>query len=320
MAVITEEHRLLEEIAELKHTRNAIILAHNYQIPQIQDVADFVGDSLALSQAAAKTDAEVIVFCGVRFMAETAAIVNPGKRVLSPDPGAGCSLVDSSPDVSWVRDWKSKHSGGVVVSYVNTSAEIKAESDYCCTSANAVEVVRAIPSDKEVLFIPDMFLGAYVESMTGRKLHVWPGECHVHAGIGPNDVARLRSQHPDAEFLIHPECSCSSPYLYHLAKNDISNERSYILSTGGMIEHAKKSQAKEFVVATETGILHRLRKMEPEKSFIPVREDAVCKYMKMTTVEKLHRSLRDMVFEVRVPEEIRSKASVSIQRMLEVRK
>lgn len=313
-----QEQALLEEIVDLRDRRKAVILAHNYQIPQIQDIADYVGDSLALSQAASKTEAEVIVLCGVYFMAETAAIVNPSKKVLIPDQGAGCSLVESSPDVLRVREWRSKHPNGAVVSYVNTTAEIKAESDYCCTSANAVEVVRKIPSDKDVLFIPDMFLGAYVESVTGRKLDIWPGECHVHAGIGPEDVTRLRNQYPEAEFLIHPECSCVSLYLYRLANNDISNDRSYILSTGGMMEHARNSHASEFVVATETGMLHRLRKMHPQKTFIPVRADAVCRYMKMITVESLHRSLRDMVYEVRVPEEISSRARVAIQRMLEI--
>ena len=309
---------LLEEIVDLRDRRRAVILAHNYQIPQIQDIADYVGDSLALSQAASRTEAEVIVFCGVYFMAETAALVNPSKKVLIPDQGAGCSLVESSPDVLRVREWRSKHPNGAVVSYVNTTAEIKAESDYCCTSANAVEVVKTIPSDKNVLFIPDMFLGAYVESVTGRKLDVWPGECHVHAGISPEDVTRLRNEYPEAEFLIHPECSCVSLYLYRLANNDISNDRSYILSTGGMMEHVMSSRAGEFVVATETGMLHRLRKMHPQKTFIPVRDDAVCRYMKMITVENLHRSLRDMVHEVHVPEEVSSRARVAIQRMLEV--
>lgn len=201
---------------------------------------------------------------------------------------------------------------------MNTTAEIKAESDYCCTSANAVEVVKAIPSDTDVLFIPDMYLGAYVEAMTGRKLDIWPGKCHVHARIGPEEVAKLRSEYPEAEFLIHPECRCISLYLHHLANNDISNDRSYILSTGGMMKRAKSSDANQFVVATETGILHGLRKMQPQKTFIPVREDAVCRYMKMTTVENLHRSLRDMVYEVHVPEEISSRARVAIQRMLEI--
>jgi quinolinate synthase len=318
VATSLQEQALLEEIIDLRDRRKAVILAHNYQIPQIQDIADCVGDSLALSQAASNTEAEVIVFCGVYFMAETAAILNPNKKVLIPDQGAGCSLVESSPTALRVQEWRLKHPNGAVVSYVNTTAEIKAESDYCCTSANAVEVVKAIPSDTDVLFIPDMFLGAYVEAMTGRKLDIWPGECHVHARIGPEEVTRLRSEYPQAEFLIHPECSCVSLYLYHLANNDISNDRSYILSTGGMMKHAKNSDANEFVVATETGILHGLRKAQPQKTFIPVREDAVCRYMKMITVENLHRSLRDMVYEVRVPEEISSRARVAIQRMLEI--
>jgi quinolinate synthase len=320
MALSLQQRSLVDEILELKARRNAVILAHNYQVPEIQDIADHVGDSLALSQAAVKTQADVIVFCGVYFMAETAAILNPKKKVLIPDLKAGCSLVDSSPDVGWVKDWKAKHPNGVVVSYVNTLAEIKAESDYCCTSANAVEVVRSIASDKEVLFLPDMFLGAYVESVTGRKMHVWHGECHVHAGITPGDVAKLRAQYPDADFLIHPECSCLSPYLYHMEKGDIAKEGTHILSTGGMIEHVQNSAAKEFVVATETGMLHRLRKMQPDKKFVPVKEDAECKYMKMITLEKLHRSLLEMVYEVRVPPEVTSKAQVAIQRMMQAKK
>ncbi len=316
----TEQTNLVDEILVLKKKRNAVILAHNYQVPEVQDIADHVGDSLALSQAAANTSADVIVFCGVYFMAETAATLNPNKKVLIPDLRAGCSLVDSSPSVAWVRDWKDRHPGGLVVSYVNTLAEIKAESDYCCTSANAVEVVKSLPAEREILFLPDMFLGAYVESVTGRKLHIWPGECHVHAGIKPGDVAELRAQYPEAEFLIHPECSCVSPYLYHLAKEDISKERTYVLSTGGMVDRVMKSAAKEFVVATETGVLHRLRKLQPEKKFIPVRADAECRYMKMITLEKVHRSLRDMVYQVKVPEEVTAKANMAIQRMVQARR
>lgn len=320
VAASQQEQALLEEIIDLRDRRKAVILAHNYQIPQIQDIADYVGDSLALSRAASETEAEVIVFCGVYFMAETAAIVNPSKRVLIPDQSAGCSLVESSPDIQRVREWKLKHPHGAVVAYVNTTAEIKAESDYCCTSANAVEVVNSIPSDKDILFIPDMFLGAYAQSVTGRKLDLWPGECHVHAGIRPEEVTKLRREFPKAEFLIHPECSCVSLYLYHLANNDISNDRSHILSTGGMMEHVKSSRSDEFVVATETGMLYRLRKMQPRKMFVPVREDATCKYMKMITIENLHRSLRDMVYEVRVSEETSSRARVAIQRMLDIDK
>lgn len=309
---------LIDEILRLKKERDAVILAHNYQIPEIQDLADFVGDSLGLSQAALKTKASVIEFCGVHFMAETAAILNPEKKVLIPDLNAGCSLVESSPTAEWLREWKRKHPNGVIVSYINTTAALKAESDYCCTSSNAVKIVESIPQDKEILFIPDMFLGAFVEAKTGRKLHVWHGECHVHAGILPKDIVNLREKYPNAEFLIHPECSCASQFMCFMADGDIPSTKTHILSTEGMIHISKASSEKTFLVATETGILYRLRKENTSKSFLPVKPDAVCKYMKMNTLEKLHHSLKECMYEVRVAEPIASRAKQAIDRMLEV--
>ncbi|MBI3977334.1 MAG: quinolinate synthase NadA [Chloroflexi bacterium] len=312
-----EQRDLIEEIKRLRVQRNAVILAHNYQIPEIQDLADFVGDSLALSQAAAKTGADVIAFCGVHFMAETASILSPDKTVLIPDLEAGCSLA-ATITADELRCWKAEHLGAAVVSYVNTTAEVKAESDYTCTSGNAVKVIQAIPPDREILFLPDMFLGAYLERVTGRKLRIWLGECHVHAGIRPETVATARAAHPDAEFLIHPECGCTSTCMYHLAERDIPADGTHVLSTEGMIRHARQSPAGSFVVATEVGILHRLRQQNPTKSFYPVSESAVCQYMKTITLEKLHRSLRDLVFEVKVPAAIAERARLPVQRMLEL--
>ncbi|MEK7874225.1 MAG: quinolinate synthase NadA [Chloroflexota bacterium] len=309
---------LASEILKLKRQRNAVILAHNYQIGDIQDIADFVGDSLGLAQEAAKTPADVIVFCGVHFMAETASILCPDKRVLIPDLEAGCSLA-ATITADHLRAWKAEHPGAVVVSYVNTTAEVKAESDYCCTSTNAVKVVNAIPADKEVLFLPDMFLGTFVQHETGRKnMHIWWGECHVHAAISPEEIAKARAAHEGAEFLIHPECGCVSNCMYLASQGDPVARGAHILSTGGMINFARKSPAKEFVIATETGILHRLRKESPLKSFFPVSEESVCKYMKMITMEKLHRSLRDDVYVVKVPPAIADRARVSIERMLAI--
>ncbi|MBI4507377.1 MAG: quinolinate synthase NadA [Chloroflexi bacterium] len=305
------------EIADLKRLRHAVILAHNYQIPEIQDLADFVGDSLGLSQAAAHTDAEVIVFCGVHFMAETAAILCPERTVLIPDPQAGCSLA-ATITAEQLRAWKAEHPGAVVVSYVNTSAEVKAESDYCCTSGNAVKVIQAIPADREVLFLPDMFLGIHLERVTGRKLHLWMGECHVHAGIGPQDLLRIREAHPEAELLIHPECGCASTALYGVSCGVVPQNGVAVLSTEGIIRHARSSTAREFLIATEVGILHRLRRDNPDKTFYPVSESAVCQYMKMITLEKLARSLRDGVYEVRVPTDVADRARGAILRMLEL--
>ena len=309
---------LADDVFRLKRERNAVVLAHNYQVGEVQDVADYVGDSLGLSQQAAVTDADVIVFCGVHFMAETAAVLAPGKKVLIPDLEAGCSLADSIT-AEQLREWKADHPGAAVVSYVNTTAEVKAESDYCCTSANAVAVVQSIPEDQEVLFLPDMFLGNHVKKLTGRKnLSVWWGECHVHAAVRPADILRARDEHPDAEFMVHPECGCTTPAMYYAATDDRSMRGAHILSTGGMLRHAKESAADEFVVATETGILHTLRKHNPAKTFHPVAESMVCRFMKMITLEKLVRSLEEDVFEVTVPEEIAARARLPIERMIAI--
>jgi quinolinate synthase len=305
------------EVRRLAGERRALILAHNYQVPWIQDVADFVGDSLALSRQAAATDAETIVFCGVHFMAETAKILSPDKTVLLPSLDAGCSL-SASIDASQLRAWKAEHPGAAVVSYVNTSAEVKAESDICCTSSNAVDVVRSIPEDREILFLPDMFLGAHVERQTGRKMHVWMGECHVHAGISPQEMQAKAEASPDAELMIHPECGCSTQAVWLLGEGVLPAERTKILSTGGMVAEAARSQATKFLVATETGILHQLRKANPDKVFEPINEDAVCRYMKAITPAALVRSLRDGVFEISVPEDVRVRAASAVERMIEL--
>ncbi len=298
-----------DEIKALKKERNAIILAHNYQIGEIQDVADFTGDSLRLAQEARKTDAEVIVFCGVHFMAETASILCPDKKVLIPDLEAGCSLADMIRPED-VRRWKAEHPQGVVVCYINTSADVKAECDYCCTSSNAVKIVSAIPADKEILFVPDFFLGTYVKGETKREnMELWRGYCPTHVLIQSAEINKLRAEHPAAEFIMHPECGCLTKSM-HLADK--------ILSTEGMIRYARESQAKEFIVATELGILHRMRQDNPEKNFIPASPHAVCQYMKMNTMEKLAQCLEHMRYEVRVPEEISKRANLCIERMLEL--
>jgi len=303
------------QVRGLAARKQAVILAHNYQLPWIQDVADLVGDSLELSRRAAETNAATIVFCGVHFMAETAKILSPDKTVLIPDLAAGCSLADTV-DAEAVRSWKADHPQGVVVSYVNTSAEVKAETDICCTSSNAVEVVRSIPDDREILFLPDMFLGAYVERMTGRTMEVWMGECHVHAGIGPAEIRAAVEANPGAELMVHPECGCTTSAMYLAASGEAPELK--MLSTGGMMREGAASTATRFVVATETGILHRLRQENPEKEFVPLKESAVCEYMKTITPEKLLRSLRDDVFEVTVEPEVADRARLAITRMLEV--
>src|SRR5438093_2145679 len=259
MAATTELSReeqiadLQAQIKELAKARNAVILAHNYERPEVQDLADFVGDSLGLSREAAKTDADTIVFCGVHFMAETASILSPKKTVLLPDLAAGCSLA-ATIDAQQLRDWKAEHPGAVVVAYVNTTAEVKAESDYCCTSGNAVEVINSIPAEREILFLPDMFLGAHVRRMTGRdNIHVWMGECHVHAGIDPENIRLQRRLHPEAEFLVHPECGCSTSLLEAMSAGDIDPTGVQILSTEGMIKRPALSDAEHVIVATESG-------------------------------------------------------------------
>src|ERR671920_2070527 len=306
-----------KEIQRLKKEKNAVILAHNYQISQIQDIADFVGDSLKLSKMAAETNASIIVFCGVHFMAETASIISPEKKVLIPDLDAGCSLA-SSINPEELVDWKEQNPEAIVVSYVNTSAEIKALSDYCCTSSNAAKVVESIPKEKPILFLPDMFLGAYVAEVTKRKnIKIWPGECHVHAGIRSEDINTMLRRHKKAEFLVHPECSCTSSTLYHISKGDISKDTK-ILSTEGMMKEAKTSTNNKFIVATETGMLYRMKMENPEKEFIPIKKDAICKYMKKITIEKVYDSLLNEKFEVKVPVEIAKKAKIPIERMLSI--
>jgi quinolinate synthase len=312
---------LQQEIRELAQDRNALILAHNYQLPEIQDVADYVGDSLGLSQQAAAAGADTIVFCGVHFMAETASILCPAKSVLIPDVDAGCSLADSIT-AEQLREWKAKHPGAIVVMYVNTSAEVKAETDYCCTSANAVRVVEHVyrehGEDAQILFGPDMFLGAYVERTLGRPMHVWDGECHVHAGIRPSDISQLRMANPGADLLIHPECGCSTSVMEYVAAGDVDPAGVQMLSTGGMLKHAQAMHGGKAIVATETGMLHPLRQAAPEAEFIAANEAAHCRYMKMITLPKLRDSLRDGVHEVRVPAEVADRARTAIERMVAI--
>src|SRR5215217_7986875 len=313
--------RVQDEVRALAEERNAVILAHNYQVPEVQDVAHFVGDSLGLSIKAAATSDDVIAFCGVHFMAETASILSPDKTVLLPDLDAGCSLADSIT-AEQLRAWKAEHPGAVVVMYVNTTAEVKAETDYCCTSANAVQVVEHIyrehGDDAEILFGPDMWLGAYVERTIGRRMRVWDGECHVHAGIRPADITAVRSAHPEAEFMIHPECGCTTQVMEYVAAGDVDPERTHMLSTGGMLNFARASEAETFIVATETGMLHPLAKENPGKEFIPANRAAACRYMKMITLPKLRDALRDLKPVVRVDPELAERARVPIDRMVTI--
>jgi quinolinate synthase len=312
---------LSDEVRALAAERDAVILAHNYQVPEIQDVADYVGDSLGLSRQAADADAEVIAFCGVHFMAETASVLSPDKAVLIPDLEAGCSLSDSITG-DQLREWKAKHPGALVVMYVNTSAEVKAETDYCCTSSNAVKVVEHIRrehgEDAEILFGPDMWLGRYVERTTGRSMHVWDGECHVHAGIRPRDIQRTRSEHPNADFLIHPECGCVTQTMEYVAAGDIDSDGVHMLSTSGMLRHAREHPDGEFIVATETGMLHPMHEVAPEAELVPANRQAVCKFMKTITLPKLRDSLRDLAPVVKVPPEIAERARVPIERMVAI--
>jgi quinolinate synthase len=313
--------RLQHEVRALAEERHAVILAHNYQVPEVQDVAHFVGDSLGLSRRAADTDSDVIAFCGVHFMAETASILSPDKTVLLPDLGAGCSLADSIT-ADELRSWKAQHPGAIVVMYVNTTAEVKAETDYCCTSSNAVQVVEHIRrehgDDVEILFGPDMWLGAYVERVTGRRMQVWGGECHVHAGIRPRDISAVRAEHPDAEFMIHPECGCTTQVMEFVASGDVDPQRTHMLSTGGMLDFARGSDADTFIVATETGMLHPLAKENPGKAFVPANRAAACRYMKMITLPKLRDALRDLGPQVRVDPQLAERARVPIERMVAI--
>jgi quinolinate synthase len=309
---------LKDKNEKLKIEKDVVILAQNYQIPEVQDVADFVGDSLGLARQAAKTHHKTILFCGVHFMAETAAIISPDKKVLIPDTDAGCSLSDSI-NLEQLKKWKSEHPNAIAVGYVNTTAEIKSELDYCCTSSNAVNVVKAIPDEKEILFLPDMFLGSYVAKMTGRKnMLIWAGECHVHAGITPDHVKEKLNSLVNAEFLIHPECSCTTPIMYDVANGSYKSNQVQILSTEGMMNHVKNSKSNEFVVATETGILYRMKQQNPSKKFIPASEKAECEYMKMITLEKVYNSLVNEETIVTVKKETADKARLAIERMLAI--
>jgi len=320
---------LTSEVRALAAERNAVILAHNYQVPEVQDVADHMGDSLGLSREAAATDADAIAFCGVHFMAETAAILSPEKKVLIPDLDAGCSLADSI-DADQLRAWKAEHPGALVVMYVNTSAEVKAETDYCCTSSNAVKVVEHIwaehGANTEILFGPDMWLGAFVERETGliddperrARFHVWDGECHVHAGIRPDDIVQTRAENPEAEFLIHPECGCATQAMEYVASGDIEAEGVHMLSTSGMLQHVEENPDGSFIVATENGMLYPLQQAAPQANLIEANRMAFCKYMKMITLPKLRDSLRDLKFEVSVPAPIAERAKLPIERMVAI--
>ncbi|MCW2559432.1 MAG: quinolinate synthetase [Mycobacterium sp.] len=307
-----------DEVRTLAKQRNATLLAHNYQLPAIQDIADHVGDSLALSRIAAEVPEDTIVFCGVHFMAETAKILSPEKTVLIPDQRAGCSLADSIT-ADDLRAWKDEFPDAVVVSYVNTTAAVKALTDICCTSSNAVEVVASIPDDREVLFCPDQFLGAHVRRVTGRKnVHVWAGECHVHAGINGDELADQARAHPKAELFVHPECGCATSALYLAGEGAFPDGRVKILSTGGMLEAARQTRAREVLVATEVGMLHQLRRAAPEVDFRAVNDRASCKFMKMITPAALLRCLVEGADEVHVDLDVAAAARLSVQRMIEI--
>src|SRR3954452_19208600 len=327
--VIEDMGKMHDEVRALAAERDAVILAHNYQLPEVQDAADFVGDSLGLSRQAAETDADVIAFCGVHFMAETASILSPRKKVLIPDLDAGCSLADSIT-ADQLRAWKAKHPGAIVVMYVNTTAEVKAETDYCCTSSNAVQVVEHIlrehGPDTEILFGPDMWLGAFVERETGIKddpdrrarFHIWDGECHVHAGIRPTDIKTVRDENPNAEFLIHPECGCATQAMEYVASGDIDPDGVQMLSTGGMLKYMERHPDGEYIVATENGMLYPLKQVAPNAKLVEANRMAFCKYMKMITLPKVRDSLRDFKFEVKVPPEIAERAKLPIERMVAI--
>ncbi len=306
------------EVRRLAAEHDAVLLAHNYQRPEIQDVADHVGDSLALSRIAAAAAESAIVFAGVHFMAETAKILAPDKRVIIPDARAGCSLADTI-DADQLRAWKAEHPGAAVVAYVNTTAEVKAETDICCTSSNAVDVVRSLPADREVLFLPDMFLGEHVRRMTGRdNVRVWLGECHVHAGISPTALETAVREHPDADLYIHPECGCSTSALWLTSAGELPADRTHVLSTGAMLEEARSTRADTVLVATEVGMLHQLRRAAPHTDFRAVNPQASCRYMKMITAENLVTALREGRDEVTVDPAIADRARRAVQRMIEI--
>ena len=313
---MTADSAWTARVRQLAADRDAVILAHNYQRPEIQEVADHVGDSLALARLAAASTARTIVLAGVYFMAETAKILAPERTVLIPDQAAGCSLADSVT-ADQVRAWKREHPGAAVVAYVNTSAEVKAEADVCCTSANAADIVAAIPAERDVLFLPDQFLGAHVRRVTGRaNLHIWLGECHVHAGISPAELRRKAAANPEAELYVHPECGCGTAALWQAGAGDLPAGRTKVLSTGGMLDAARSTRAPAVLVATETGMLHQLRKANPAVRWEPVNQDAVCRYMKMTTPEALERCLRDGVTEVRVEPGVADRARRAVEAMI----
>jgi quinolinate synthase len=314
---ISEQSGWPDEVRRLARARDAVVLAHNYQSPEIQDVADHVGDSLALSRIAARTSARTIVFCGVHFMAETAKLLSPDKTVLVPTAEAGCSLADTI-DADQLRAWKAEHPGAVVVAYVNTSAAVKAEADICCTSSNAVQVVESIDAATPVLFLPDQFLGAHVRRMTGRtNIEVWMGECHVHAGISPTDVREQVAAHPDAELLVHPECGCASSAIWLAGEGDLPG-RTRIMSTGAMVDAARTMTASTALIATEIGMLHQLRKVNDHTTFLPMNSKASCRYMKMTTPQLLLRCLREGRDEITVPAQIADGARRAVQRMIAI--
>lgn len=310
------QQQKIEEIKKLAKEKNAVILAHNYQIPEIQDLADYVGDSLGLSQIASKTEAEIIVFCGVHFMAETASIISPDKKVLIPDPYAGCSLAEGITG-DQLKKWKDENPGAVVVSYVNSTAEVKSQTDYCVTSSNAVKVVESIDKNKQILFCPDKFLGQYVAAKTGRDIKIWNGACHVHEKIGDNLFENAERNHPNSEFLIHPECGCSSSCML---KSEVYHDCSniHIFSTEGMINHVNQSDAEEFVIATEIGILHRMKKAAPDKKYYPASSDSICEYMKMITIDNLLECLQYEQYEVKVDPQLAEKARLPIERMISI--
>ena len=310
---------LQEEVRALARERKAVILAHNYQVPEVQDVADFVGDSLGLAFEARNTEAPVIALCGVYFMAETAKILNPERIVLIPDLTAGCSLADSIT-VEQLREWKAQHPGAVVVSYVNTTAAVKAESDYCVTSGNAQAIIRAIPEEKTILFLPDVFLGTWLKQSLGREnMEIWMGECHVHAGIRPDEIDATIKAYPDADLLIHPECGCTSKYVWAKERGKLPSDKTFVLSTEGMVRHAHNSPTSTHLVATETGLLHRLKKENPGKTFVAADDGAVCRFMKQITLEKLRDCLRDMTPQVEVEPEVAARARLAIDRMLAIK-
>ena len=298
--------KLVENIERLKQQHNAVILAHNYQPGEIQDIADFSGDSLGLSIKAAQTEAEVIVFCGVQFMAETAAILSPEKTVLLPDKSAGCPMADMIT-AEQLRKLKQEHPDALVVCYVNSTAEVKAESDYCCTSANAVELVSSLPKDRQIIFVPDQHLGRFVADRTGRDLVLWPGYCRTHVMITEDDIKTAKAKYPDAIVMAHPECS--EPV------KELSDE---LLSTGQMLKFVAESTAKQFIIATETGIIHTLKKQNPKAEFIPASNRAICPNMKKITLEKIIWALEDMQYKISVPEIIREKAKIALDKMVEI--